>query len=130
MTPNDPAILLTQAEEKLRAASWLLQGRAWGDASSRAYYAAFHAVSAALLSKGETYSSHAQVLGRFNKTFIHHGIFPREFTVLLTRLYENRQVGDYEAMLSVTEDEAIRDVADARRVVEAVRQFLSSQPSQ
>lgn len=100
------------------------------DASSRAYYAAFHAVSAALLSKGETYSSHAQVLGRFNKTFIHHGIFPREFTVLLTRLYENRQAGDYEAMLSVTEDEAIRDVADARRVVEAIRQFLSSQPSQ
>lgn len=39
--------LLVQAEEKLRAAKLLLQGMAWGDASSRAYYAAFHAVSGA-----------------------------------------------------------------------------------
>lgn len=126
MTTNSPAVLLAQAEEKLRAAQLLLHGRAWGDASSRAYYAAFHAVSAVLLSKGETYSSHTQVLGRFNKAFVHQGLFPREFTILLTRLYENRQAGDYEAMLSVTEEDARLDVADAQRIVEAVRQFLSS----
>jgi uncharacterized protein (UPF0332 family) len=53
------ASLLAQAEEKLRAAKLLVQGRAWGDASSRAYYAAFRAVSAALPSKEETYSRHA-----------------------------------------------------------------------
>lgn len=123
------ATLLAQAEEKLRAAKLLLQGRAWGDASSRAYYAAFHAVSAALLSKEETYSSHAQVLGRFNKAFVHQGVFPKEFTTLLTRLYEDRQAGDYETALSVTEEDATRDVADAQRILEAVRQFLSSQES-
>ena len=55
------AAMLALAEEKLRAARLLLEGEAWGDASSRAYYAAFHAVSAALLSQDETYSSHAQV---------------------------------------------------------------------
>lgn len=55
--------LLSLAEEKLRAAHLLIAGGAWGDASSRAYYAAFHAVSAALLSRGETYSRHGQVLG-------------------------------------------------------------------
>ena len=76
--------MLAQSEEKLRAARLLLDGGAWGDTSSRAYYAAFHAVSAVLLSRGETYSSHAQVLGRFNKEFVHSGVFPREFTVILT----------------------------------------------
>lgn len=125
MTTSTPAILLAQAEEKLRAATLLLHGRAWGDASSRAYYAAFHAISAVLLSKDETYSSHAQVLGRFNKAFVHQELFPREFTILLTRLYENRQAGDYEAMLSVTEEDARQDVADAQRILDAVRQFLS-----
>ena len=55
------ATLLDVAEEKLRAARLLVQGGAWGDASSRAYYAAFHAVSAALLSRGQTYSRHSQV---------------------------------------------------------------------
>jgi uncharacterized protein (UPF0332 family) len=90
------AAMLALAEEKLRAARLLLEGEAWGDACSRAYCAAFHAVSTALLSEDETYSSHAQVLGAFNRGFVHPGRFPREFTTLLTRLFENRQSGDYD----------------------------------
>jgi uncharacterized protein (UPF0332 family) len=45
-------MLLTLADETLCTARLLIAGGAWGDASSRAYYAAFHAVSAALLSHG------------------------------------------------------------------------------
>ena len=56
---DEPIAMLDAADEKLRAAQLLIDGRAWGDAASRAYYAAFHAVSAALLARGETFSSHA-----------------------------------------------------------------------
>jgi uncharacterized protein (UPF0332 family) len=122
------AALLTLADEKLRAASLLVVGGAWGDASSRAYYAAFHAISAALLSRDETYSRHAQVLGAFNRAFVHSGLFPKEFTTLLTRLFENRQSGDYDVLPGVTEAEARQDVADAQRIVEAIRSFLTSPP--
>ena len=96
--------------------------------SSRAYYAAFHAVSAALLSRGETYSRHGQVLGAFNRALVPTGLFPKEFTALLTRLFENRQSGDYGVLPGVTEAEARQDVADAQRIVEAIRRFLSSPP--
>ncbi len=120
--------LLAMAEEKLRAARLLLEGEAWGDASSRAYYAAFHAVSAVLLSRGESYSRHAQVLGAFNRGFVHTGLFPKEFTALLTRLFENRQSGDYEVLPGVPETEAHQDVADAQWIVETIRQFLYSLP--
>ena len=70
--------ILTLAEGKLRAVGLLLEGGAWADAASRAYYAAFHAVSAALLSKGRAYSSHAQVLGSFNKAFVRMWRTPSE----------------------------------------------------
>jgi uncharacterized protein (UPF0332 family) len=120
--------LLTLADEKLRAAGLLVAGGAWGDASSRAYYAAFHAVSAALLSRGETSSRHGQVLGAFNKAFVHTELFPKEFTALLTRLFENRQSGDYDVLLGVTEAEARQDVADAQRIIEAICRFLSPPP--
>ena len=122
------AALLTLADEKLRAASLLVVGGAWGDASSREYYAAFHAISAALLSRDETYARHAQVLGAFNRAFVHSGHFPKEFTALLTRLFENHQSGDYDVLPGVTEAEARQDVADAQRIVEAIRSFLSSLP--
>lgn len=116
--------MLAQAEEKLRAAGLLLEGGACGDAASRAYYAAFHAVSALLLSKGQTYSSHAQVLGMFNREFVHSGLFPDEFTTVLTRLFEDRQSGDYDLPPLLTEAEARQDIADARRVVDAARRYL------
>jgi hypothetical protein len=118
--------MLGLAEEKLRAARLLLQGKAWGDASSRAYYAAFHAASAALLSRGLTYSSHARVLGAFNKEFVHSGLFPSKFTAFLTRLFENRQIGDYDALPTLTEVEARQDIEDAHRIVEAIRRLLAT----
>jgi uncharacterized protein (UPF0332 family) len=118
--------MLAQSDEKLRAAQLLLDGGAWGDASSRAYYAVFHAVSAVLLSRGETYSSHAGVLAGFNKGLVHSGLFPREFTTMLTRLYEDRQSGDYDFIAGVSETEARQDVVDARRIVQAVHRFLAS----
>ena len=105
---------------------FLLEGHAWGDAASRAYYAAFHAVSAALLSKGESYSSHTQVIGAFNKGFVRSGAFPEQFTTLLTRMFEDRQSGDYDFMPGLSEDEVRQDVEDAQRIVDAIRRFLAS----
>lgn len=118
--------MLAQADEKLRAARILLDGNAWADAASRAYYAAFHAVSAALLSLGKTYSSHAQILGAFNKEFIRPGIFPKYFTKILTRLFEDRQIGDYDFIPSLSEEEARQDIEDAQQIVKAISGFLSS----
>ncbi|RJP77093.1 MAG: HEPN domain-containing protein [Candidatus Zixiibacteriota bacterium] len=40
--------ILHRADEKLDAANLLLSNEHWNDAASRAYYAAFHAVSAVL----------------------------------------------------------------------------------
>lgn len=120
--------LLSHAREKLRAARLLLDGNAWPDAASRSYYASFHAVSAALLSLGETYSSHAQTLGAFNKRFVHTGIFPKEFTTLLTRMFEDRQTADYDSIDFLSKEEALQDVDDAEKIVEAISQFLHAHP--
>ena len=119
------AALLAHARAKLEAALVLLAARAPGDAASRAYYAAFHAVSAVLVARGQAYSSHAQVLGAFNRDFVHAGMFPREFTAILARLFEDRQTGDYDPTASLDLAEAERDVEDARRIVDAVAEHLS-----
>ena len=116
--------MLVKARSKLRAAHVLLESGSWSDAGSRAYYAVFHAISAALLSIGESYSSHAQVIGMFNRRFVHTSQFPREFTAILTRLFEDRQSGDYDVTIELTEAEAREDVADAATVVDAVARFL------
>ncbi|MFW5729820.1 MAG: hypothetical protein ACOCYG_09145, partial [Spirochaetota bacterium] len=45
------------------------------DSVTRAYYAAFSAVTLLHYLAGNSYSSHRQILGQFNKQFIHTGIF-------------------------------------------------------
>jgi len=124
LTP-EVAALLAHARAKLQAARVLLAARAPGDAASRAYYGAFHAVSAVLVARGQAYSSHAQVLGAFNRDFVHAGTFPREFTAILARLFEDRQTGDYDPTASLDLAEAERDVEDAQRIVDAVAEHLS-----
>jgi hypothetical protein len=117
--------LLAHARAKLEAARVLLAARAPGDAASRAYYAAFHAVSAALLARGQAFSSHAQVLGAFNRDLVRTGELPREFTAILTRLFEDRQTGDYDPTASLDAAVAERDVQDAQRIVDAVAEHLT-----
>ena len=112
MTPESEA-LLKAAEAKLNAAQLLLSSGLNGDAASRAYYAVFHAISALHLASGNSFSSHAQLIGRFNKDFVRAGIFPPSFTRTLTRLFEDRQLGDYDATAEITPEQATRDITEA-----------------
>ncbi|WP_295390394.1 HEPN domain-containing protein [uncultured Thiodictyon sp.] len=74
-----PAIerLLVAAQSKVQAAELLFKEGLYGDAASRAYYAVFHAISALHLSRGQTCSSHAQLIGRFTKTLFDQAFSPQ-----------------------------------------------------
>jgi uncharacterized protein (UPF0332 family) len=120
--------VLAKAAEKLSVAEMLLANDAWDDAVSRAYYAVFHAISALHLSNGQAFSSHAQSIGRFNKDFVKTGIFPKEFTAILSRLFEDRQSGDYDLSGLVTAEDARRDVDDAKRLLDAIIDYLRTTP--
>jgi uncharacterized protein (UPF0332 family) len=65
------------------------------------------------------------VLGAFNRDLVHTGSFPREFTAILTRLFEDRQTGDYDPDATLDLAEAERDVRDAERIVEAIALHLT-----
>jgi uncharacterized protein (UPF0332 family) len=119
--------MLARAADKLTVAQLLLDNSAWEDAASRAYYAAFHAISALLFSRGKSYSSHAQLIGAFNRDFVKTQVFKRDFTATLTRLFEDRQSGDYDVSAAISEQEARRDVDDARRIVESIQQYLANE---
>ncbi len=118
--------LLAAAQNKLEAAAVLQASGLHGDAVSRAYYAAFHAVSALHLAAGNSFSSHAQLIGRFNKDYVRTSLFAPVFTRTLTRLFEDRQLGDYDAAAAITPERAAQDIADAQALVDAIRIHLSN----
>jgi uncharacterized protein (UPF0332 family) len=124
-TQREAAVaLLAKAERTLAAAKNGLTHDFYDDASSRAYYAAFHAASAALADRGLFFSSHGQTLGAFNKEFIHKGSSPAEAFQMLRRLFEHRQIGDYSATVSIDRQTAEQDVADAQWLVAECRRLV------
>ena len=76
--------VIKKANEKLVTARLDFDNKRYEDSVSRSYYCVFHIITACLLSKGLTFSSHKQVIGNFNKEFIKTNIF---FKLLLTRLF-------------------------------------------
>ena len=64
------------------------------------------------------------MIGRFNKEFVRAGLFDAAFTRTLTRLFEDRQLGDYDATAEIGPAQAARDITDAQALIDAVRAYL------
>lgn len=95
-------------------------------ASSKAYYAVFHLMQAALLSRGLSYSKHAGVASGFSEQFVKSGIFPRDFGAWVQRLRRDREIGDYGYEVRVSEEDAKEDIRLAQEIVRVVEEYLGS----
>lgn len=115
---------LARAHETLRAARILLDAKLPNDAVSRAYYAAFHAMRAAVISRGIDPKTHAGTLTLFNREITRAGLLP-PFNKLLTGLSSAREAADYEAGVSFTLEEAMSMTSDAASFVNEVESLLT-----
>jgi uncharacterized protein (UPF0332 family) len=93
-------------------------------AASRGYYAAYYAMQAALLTKGITSSKHSGTLSEFGRTFLKDEVFPKRLGRLANQLFEERQIGDYESGLSISEEKSLADVDAATTIIDAIQGWL------
>jgi uncharacterized protein (UPF0332 family) len=118
------ALMLAKARDKISTAAIDFENGKYDDTVSRAYYAVFHAVSAALSSKGLLYSTHAQTIGAFNREFVKTGIFPRTFSKIVKRLFNERQIGDYDYDSWIDEQTARESIENAGMIVTEIEKYL------
>jgi len=116
--------MLQKALRSVVAAERHVEAGDYDFASSRAYYAAFYAMEAILLTRNLSFSKHSGVIAAFNQHFIKTGVFPKEFSKLVSRLFRERQIGDYDFDLSIEDGEARQDVQIAERVLQAITTYL------
>ena len=115
---------LQRARQELAAAKLLADNGFTAQAVSRAYYAAFYAAEAALLSVSETRSKHAGVVAAVATLLVRERELDPEAGRLLRSLFERRSRADYE-LETVPADEGTRAVADAAIVVEAIAAWMA-----
>src|SRR3972149_11456687 len=91
--------------EKRNAAVRLFELGFFSDSLSRAYYAAFHAVTLLFYLRDQEFTSHKNLKGAFNKLFIHPGFIPVETGKAFEALYNYRQAGDYDVRIQLEKEE-------------------------
>jgi uncharacterized protein (UPF0332 family) len=118
-------LMIQKALRSIRVAQRHIEEGNYDFASSRAYYTAFYAIQAILLTKNLSFSKHAGVISAFNQHFVRTGVFPKEFSRLISRLFRERQTGDYEFDLSIGEEDARQDVQIAEQILQAIIAYLT-----
>lgn len=115
---------VVRAGQALESARALLALGLYNDALSRAYYAVFHMLRAALLSRGVDPKSHSGTLHLYNAELVKPGLVPPTHNRALASLQRSRELADYDAAVAFTEDDATAALADAVAVSDAIRSLL------
>lgn len=90
-------------------------------AASRAYYAAFYAVSALFALQEKTFTTHRAVEVAVHRDLVKPGIWTVDMGEIFSELVRLRRTGDYGGPLHVSSDEAQEAVNKARRILQIVQ---------
>jgi uncharacterized protein (UPF0332 family) len=89
-------------------------------AASRAYYAAFYAVSAYFAMLNRTFTRHTAVESAVHKDLVKPGIWPQELGAKFSRLSQLRAMGDYGGEQHVDPQAAAEAVNAAQDIINTV----------
>jgi uncharacterized protein (UPF0332 family) len=116
--------MVEKGKRALASAEKIFEDGDYDFASSRAYYAVFHFMQAALFTKELVFSKHSANITEFSKIFVKNGIFPKEFGEYVQRLFSERQIGDYSYSQKIDIEEAEDNLRIAREVCEEIEDYL------
>jgi hypothetical protein len=115
---------LDKAEHALASAELLLAAGQIDAALNRAYYCAFHAARAALLTLGVQPRTHQGVNQRFNLDLVVPGHVEAEYLSILGRVQTQRELADYGVDTELGPPEAANEIAAARRFLRRIEALL------
>lgn len=95
-------------------------------AASRAYYAAFYAVSAFFTLSGTTFSRHSAVESAVHRDLVKAGLSAAEIGKAYSLLHSLRSTADYGGQMHVSQEEAADAVVAAGSIVVEMRRLAST----
>jgi len=89
-------------------------------AASRAYYAAFQAVSAHFVLADRSFTSHKALRSAVHHDLVRAGAWSEEMGLKFNRLAERRHIGDYGSFTSIEPEEARAAIDSAHDILRSV----------
>ena len=116
---------LEQSQKMVEVSTLLIANNATDSAINRIYYGMFYAVLALALQNNYETSKHQQLLGWFNKEFIHTNKIDIKYGRMLKIAFEWRMKSDYETLTNFTLQEAEQMLTDMQEFLIKITEFIN-----
>lgn len=113
-----------RALESIEESKLLLENGHLHSSVNRLYYACFYAVSGLLLTEGLSSAKHSGVIALFERHWIKTGKVPKELGLLYRRLFNRRQKGDYDDLVTFLPTDIETWIGEVKTFVAAISGFI------
>ena len=117
---------LEQAKEDLKASKALYDLKLYKSSNNRAYYSIFHSIKAILALEPIDFKKHKDVVGYFNKNYVHTEIFPRNMGRKITRASKIREDRDYDDEFVVKPEETLEQIQTAEELIKLTEEYIKN----
>lgn len=127
----DKQLLISLQVEKshkfLDEANEMAKQERWDLAANRYYYACFHIVQAAFISRGISTRTHDGCLTELGKNFILTGELDKKYGRFFSRMIQLRIKADYNSIAEVTEEEVLEMAPLSDDFIKSIEALLPSE---
>ena len=117
---------LAEARETIADVQLLIYNDRLRAAVNRIYYGMFYSLLALGLAYQFETSKHQQLLGWFNKSFIHEGLIDTRFGRMIYKASNRRTQGDYESYVEFDRDIILEMFEEMKEFITEIERFLTS----
>lgn len=117
----------TKAHKFLEEANEMVNQKRWDLAANRYYYACFHMVQAAFISRGISTKTHEGCLTELGKNFILTGELDKQFGRFFSRMIQLRMKADYNSVAEVTEAEVLEMAPLSASFINSIEALLPAE---
>ncbi len=116
--------LVRKSRRSIAAARRLSEQGDHDFAASRAYFAMFYLAEALLLARGLAFSKHSAVIAAFGQHFVKTGKFSPDHHAALRKAFDERNVGDYDYLGSISVETAAELLKNAESFANVAEAYL------
>ncbi len=115
---------LVQAEETIEDVRLLIKNNRFRSAVNRIYYGMFYSLLALGLDSQFNTSKHAQLIGWFNKQFIHEGLLDAKYGRIINKAFNRRNKGDYDAYVKFEKEIVVEMFNEMKEFIAAIKRII------
>jgi len=116
---------LDEASESIEDVRLLIEHERLRSAVNRIYYGMFYSLLALGLANNFETSKHSQLIGWFNKEFIHSGLIDPNFGKIINKAYNRRTKGDYDIFIDFDKEVIAEMFVEMQDFIKKIKEFIN-----